>query len=205
MFVTKNGVLCSEVLKNFRELTHGCEVANQHIGVEDLPLPHTFQEITDNYFPLFLTSKKLWIILDSSLDPPYFFPRNKDGSLKCKILGWSNEDDHLAFLPSLDDDDDDDDSFALPYEFLTQQSKVADQRKEVSYEIFLQLWPEINKPHSGYHPSLVWTEIISFIKGSFEALNTPKGYLSKEQYIDIGRKRAPNFNGERDKVKTIFL
>lgn len=120
-------------------------------------------------------------------------------------MGWSDED-HLAFLPNLDDDDENEDSsFALPYDFLAQQNKVTYQRREVTYEIFLQLWPEINKPASGYHPSLVWIEIISFIKGSFEALNTKNGYLSEEQYISIGRKRAPNFTGERDKVKNILL
>ncbi|CAE1296780.1 unnamed protein product [Acanthosepion pharaonis] len=204
LFVTKNGVLCNEVLKNFRELSHGSEVTNKYMGVEEPILPPTFQEITNQHFPLFLTSKKLWLILDASLNPPYFFPRNADNSLKSKVMGWSDED-HLAFLPNLDDDDENEDSsFALPYDFLAQQNKVTYQRREVTYEIFLQLWPEINKPASGYHPSLVWIEIISFIKGSFEALNTKNGYLSEEQYISIGRKRAPNFTGERDKVYQLF-
>lgn len=203
LFVTKNSVLCSEVLKNFRELCHGSELTNKYMGVEEPTLPPTFQEITDQHFPLFLTSKKLWLILDASLNPPYFFPRNADSSLKSKVMGWSDEEDHLAFLPNLDDENEDG-SFALPYDFLAQQNKATYQRREVTYEIFLQLWPEINKPASGYHPSLVWTEIISFIKGSFEALNTKNGYLSEEQYISIGRKRAPNFTGERDKVYQLF-
>ena len=206
MFITKNGVLCNEVFKNFQELCRGNELTNKCVTTENLSLPHRFQEITDYHFPLFLTSKKLWMILDASLDPPFFFQRSKDGTLKSEIRGWSNEEDHLAFLPNFDDDDDDnDDAYSLPYECLMQSSrKKENQRLEVTYEKFLELWPEINKPVSGYHPTLIWTEIISFIKGSFEALNTECGYLSQDQYISVGRKRAPNFTAEREKVKILF-
>lgn len=41
-------------------------------------------------------------------------------------------------------------------------------------------------------------------KGSFEALSKPSGYLSKEEYFDLGRKRAPNFSGEREHIYEIF-
>lgn len=55
------------------------------------------------------------------------------------------------------------------------------------------------------HPSLVWTEIMSFIKGSYESLYTEKGYLDKEEYIKLGRKRAPSFSGNRSQIYDIFL
>ena len=51
-----------------------------------------------------------------------------------------------------------------------------------------------------YHPSLVWTEIMSFIKGSFAALSQQRGFLDKDNYEQLGRKQAPNFTGSRDKV-----
>ena len=51
-----------------------------------------------------------------------------------------------------------------------------------------------------YHPSLVWTEITSFIKGSFAALSQRRGFLDKDSYDQLGRKQAPNFTGSRDKV-----
>lgn len=47
-------------------------------------------------------------------------------------------------------------------------------------------------------------EIMSFIRGSVETLSKPSGYLSKEEYLDLGRKRAPNFSGEREHVYEIF-
>jgi hypothetical protein len=52
-----------------------------------------------------------------------------------------------------------------------------------------------------YHPSLVWTEIMSFIKGSFASLTKRKGFLDKDSYQQLGRKQAPNFTGSRDKVR----
>lgn len=84
--------------------------------------------------------------------------------------------------------------------------KKVDPRKEVTYEVFAkEVWPCISKKCSEqYHPSLIWTEIMSFIKGSFEALSKPSGYLSKEEYFDLGRKRAPNFSGEREHIYEIF-
>ena len=35
---------------------------------------------------------------------------------------------------------------------------------------------------------------MSYIKGSAEALETAAGWLSLSQYLEVGRKRAPNFD-----------
>ena len=43
-----------------------------------------------------------------------------------------------------------------------------DPRREVTYDVFAyDLWPKINKKKLSYHPTLVWMEIASFIKGRF--------------------------------------
>ncbi len=93
-----------------------------------------------------------------------------------------------------------------------------DVRREVTYDVFeKEIWPAIRgkkvrraaacstgDPFAGadpaqiaanYHPSLIWIEIISFIKGSVEALLSPTGCLERAQYLELGRKRAPNFMG----------
>ncbi|XP_060580921.1 TPR and ankyrin repeat-containing protein 1-like [Ruditapes philippinarum] len=68
------------------------------------------------------------------------------------------------------------------------------------------MWRKLeSKTRTGYHPSFVWTEIMSFIKGSYESLSSKTGYLSKEEYMELGRKRAPNFSGQRDDIYDIFL
>ncbi|MEW5318036.1 MAG: hypothetical protein WDW38_009289 [Sanguina aurantia] len=45
-------------------------------------------------------------------------------------------------------------------------------------------------------PSLLWQEICSYLKGSAEAVASPRGVLSREDYLSVGRKRAPNFSEE---------
>lgn len=82
IFITKNVVLCSEVQKNFKELSHACDVARNFVSTDDQPLPNRIQDISDNQFPIFITSKKLLLMLDASLKKPCFFERNEDGSLK---------------------------------------------------------------------------------------------------------------------------
>ena len=52
-----------------------------------------------------------------------------------------------------------------------------------------------------YHPSLVWMEIMSFLKGSYMALTSERGYLDLDTYHQVGRKEAPNFTGDRQKVR----
>ena len=53
---------------------------------------------------------------------------------------------------------------------------------------------------------LLLQEICSYIKGSREALETETGFLSLEQYLTVGKKRAPNFSSEdRRRVYPVFM
>ena len=52
---------------------------------------------------------------------------------------------------------------------------------------------------------MVWTEIKSFIKGCTESFSNPEGFLTKEQYVHVGKKRAPTFVDCRDEVYALFL
>ena len=45
-------------------------------------------------------------------------------------------------------------------------------------------------------PSVVFREIVSFIKGSSEALDSPMGHLTREEYLGLGKKIAPTFAKE---------
>lgn len=42
-------------------------------------------------------------------------------------------------------------------------------------------------------------------QGSLEAVSSEKGYLSLLEYQDIGRKRAPNFTGDRATVYKLYM
>ena len=61
-----------------------------------------------------------------------------------------------------------------------------------------------SKEKVDYHPTLVWTEIRSFIKGSAEALLSENGELSLEDYESLGKKKAPNFSADRKVVYDLY-
>jgi hypothetical protein len=140
--------------------------------------------------------------------------------LQVDVQGWTESDGALSFLPMLeeesDDEEDDDDQYQDgdieeddsddDQERGDRPRRKVDPRREVTYEVFAEeVWPRISRKYAGrYHPSLIWMEIMSFIRGSFEALSKAEGYLLKEEYLDLGRKRAPNFSGEREHIYEIF-
>ena len=48
-------------------------------------------------------------------------------------------------------------------------------------------------------------DVCQFIKqGSYEALTKTSGYLKLEEYDSLGRKRAPNFSGDRETIYNLF-
>ena len=85
IFITKNAVLCTEVQKTFRELSHAHQSAAAHVEVEELPLPYRLQEAHPCVFPLFITSRQFLMLLDGSLPEKPFFLRNEDGSLARQV------------------------------------------------------------------------------------------------------------------------
>ena len=217
LFVTKNGVLCQEIQKNFNGLSQACTFIKHESEQGKAPLK--LQEVDDSAtgWPLFSNARDLYVILDASLPKPYFFPRNEDGSLGTKVQDWSEEDSQLSTIPIIDEDEDAEDDDAEDdtdgeHEDQTTESDASncEQRRSmvfVSYTVFEnQLWPKMckKKKRVDFHPSLVWMEIRSFIKGSYEALHTKSGHLSLESYQEIGLKRAPNFTADREAIYKLF-
>ena len=98
IFITKNAVLCSEVQRNFRDLSHACEFAPEHHTDEETPLPMRIQDVPQTAYPLFLNSRQYMLMLDGSLPDP-FFPRNEDGSLKRAIRGWGKGKVYKVYKP----------------------------------------------------------------------------------------------------------
>ena len=62
-----------------------------------------------------------------------------------------------------------------------------------------------SQPESvGLTPSLLWAEIVSFIKGSLPALAALDGCLSREQYMEVGKKKSHLSPSQRATVYRIF-
>ena len=208
IFITKNNVLCSEVEKNFKELCRACQAAEQRVQFEDRPTPKKIQDVAEEEWPLFVNSRDWLLMLDASLPGETFFKRTDDGTLERKIEGWGEEDNNLQFIPASesdvesDEEDDEEEKAKVPKE-------NRDPRREITYHVFQhEIWPKMKKSSKetvDYHPTLVWTEIRSFIKGSAEALMSENGFLSLEDYESLGRKKAPNFSANRKVVYDLFL
>ena len=206
VFVTKNAVLCSEVQRNFSELSYACPAAAKHSEAVLSDLPYRFEDVPSSAYPLFLTSRQFLLILDASLPQPYFFERKEDGSLRREVEGWLESDSPLTPLLETGDVSEIHEDEEVDDMDLTEKHVEYDPRKEITYDCFLEkFWSAMRKnTRTEYHPTLVWMEITSFIEGSIEALNTEKGYLSLEEYQKIGRKRAANFTGDRDLIYSMF-
>ncbi|XP_076107040.1 uncharacterized protein LOC143075492 [Mytilus galloprovincialis] len=120
-----------------------------------------------------------------------------------------DEDDYDS--DSTDESENNDTEHDSKSENISQKkTRKTDPRREVTYNVFEELlWPQMigkTKLHKNrYHPLLIWTEIMSFIKGSFEALASKKDYLSKAEYFEMGRKQAPAFVGDRETLYELFL
>ena len=226
VFITKNTVLCSEVERNFKELCHACPAAQHRQPFEDQPIPTKIQDVAEETWPLFVNSRDWLLMLDASLPGEPFFKRAADGSLLRKIEGWGEEDNHLQFIPATESDDDRSDNEDEEDEEeedvtgtrkgnrnVTRRSRAPgkeerDPRREITYQLFhVEIWPKMKKSSKekiDYHPTLVWTEIRSFIKGSAEALLSENGVLSLDDYESLGKKKAPNFSADRKIVYDLF-
>ena len=219
MFITKNTVLCNKVEKNFNQLCRASPAGERRLPFEDQPTPARIQDVAEEQWPLFVNSRDWLLMLDASLPGETFFKRAEDGRLELTIEGWGEDTTHLQFIPdteSYEEDDEQKDEEVVKSEENNEESKETrqeakskrDPRREITYQVFQnEIWPKMNKTlkeKDDYHPTLVWTEIRSFIKGSDEALVTENGFLSLEGYESLGRKKAPNFCADRKVVYELF-
>lgn len=215
VFITKNYVLCAQMKKRFYDLAAGKDVASKHMEYEDADTPTSLCDVEDRAFPLFLTARQFFLLLDNSLqDDKSFFRRDEKGQLVEKIISsdYDHEDpDTLLDLEESDSNEEVDDS-DLDQDFGHQsvkEKKKLPQRREVTASYFAEkIWPKISKKgklqDAKLDPLLVWMEIKSFIKGSREAVHKKEGYLTREEYEELGKKMAPNYISTRQDIYEIF-
>ena len=210
-FITKNAVLCKEVQKNFIELNQACFSTRNDVDYQQSSPVYKFDQLEEEAWPLFICARDWLLMLDASLPGKPFFQRNEDGKLERTVKGWGAENNNLQEIP-VDYSDDEDETESKPTvadgESNEQQTEgKADPRREITYQVFNnELWRKMTKKKKvDYHPSLVWTEIISFIKGSVEALHSENGYITLDEYQTIGNKRAPSFTADRETIYQLFL
>ena len=214
VFITKNYVLCAQVKKKFYDFAAGNFLFTNHMEYEDVENYSCLSDVNDLSFPLFITARNFFIVLDNSLgDNKQFFSRTADGLVRDSIRSSDYDHENLDTLLDLnwEDGSEDESSCESSDNEQNQQQQQLDKKRPVKTEItasyFVEkIWPIISRVYKGKKadPLLIWMEIKSFIKGSREAVESENGYLSLKQYVDLGRKMAPHFVGDREQVYCVF-
>ena len=193
IFLTKSPVLCSQVKKQFDKLLLSNQSLRDKFQRNSSQNVKHLLDYQDAQFPLFLTSRKFLLLLDFSLEGEKFFSYNETGELLVDIdyCDYNEDADPERLFEDLDDDEDQD---SINKEDIIPKSK----RIEVTADYFRRVvWQNIMHSEDKHlDPLLIWTEIQSFIKGAMDALQSERGCLTKDQYINIGRKMAPVFSDD---------
>ena len=217
VFITKNYVLCAQMKKKFYDLAAGSDIAKDHMRFEDAHVPISLSAVNDLAYPLFLTARQFFLLLDNSLeDNKNFFKRNDDGKLKDKILSSDYDHENPDTLLDLEESDSEDET-VLDYDIDEKglnpkpatDKNAPVPRREVTAQYFTEkIWPHVSKSidmsDTKIDPLLVWMEIKSFIKGSMRAVEKEEGYLNRDEYEELGKKMAPNYKDRRKEIYKIF-
>ncbi len=213
VFITKNYVLCSQMKRRFYDMAAPYDYLGSHMEFENRKLSNSLLQIADLVYPLFLTAREFYILLDNSLLEDVqakFFPRDSEGNPEVKIISadYDHEDQDIPL--DLESDSEDEDAPEVgglhnKIEEAAPASKSLRKYVEVTSLYFKdKVWNHIEPcDRKGIDPILAWMEIQSYIKGSEGALRkgTP---LSREEYRQLGGKAAANYVEHRDQVYTIF-
>eukprot|EP00960_Hanusia_phi_P018931 557842-Hanusia_phi.AAC.1 len=199
VFVTANRVLRDQVRKSFKNMQAGLQPVDQ-LG----SYPASLWDVASDAFPLFLTQSEWLQMLDATLPQP-FWPRKEDGSLVTAAASSFHEEVGMLDTIPLDDrgflvDEDLEDLVEAGGDVKARAKEKVLQREEVDFKTFeSRIWPVMTR-HGNckwLSPSSVFQEIHSYIKGSVQALKSPQGFLSREEYLHMPAKMAPNFKGLR--------
>ena len=197
VFITKSPVLCSQVKKHFANLINGNCHLRRMFNKMEVSSQKSIQQFSENSFPLFLTSRQFLLLLDYSLPGKPFFDRDEAGNVIIKLV---NSDYNHDINPD------------VLFEDIEEEREVdvifQEEWKEVTADFFcFNIWPNMKTKTLFKDPLLVWMEIQSFIKGSFDTLHRSDGHLEEESYVtDLGKKMAPNYlEDDRRNIYQCFL
>jgi len=231
LFITLSPVLCSQAQKYFQKLINedvgGAQLASQ----EEIPKN---MHLGEAQFPLFLTLRQFLKMLDGTLEEP-FFVHDSSGAQELEWKNDDDQglvrivERKLEPIAATVEDLMEQNEAQRVYQAGVKQSESTQTAKtvvrsartsfEINYEYFEdQIVPQLSigkyyadkgaeqQPATqSLHPAVIWTEIQSTIKGSLDALLSPRGFLTLKQYIQIGKKRGLISKGHRTRVYYSFL
>ncbi|CUA75351.1 TPR and ankyrin repeat-containing protein 1 [Rhizoctonia solani] len=181
MVVTRSRVLAKHIQATFQSLIESTSIANKN--AEQLAvMAKQYQQQSDPALIEFDNE------LDLREDLPACFSQLDDSHFPLFISF-----DKLCLLLEGD---------LLAYERSQKQYKVSIRHDNViDYRKFqFEYWPKFNRMlKHGLEPAFVYSEIMGVIKGSSEAIESPDGFLSRDQYF--GRVARKSLNQLREKLR----
>ncbi|XP_062226608.1 uncharacterized protein LOC133924891 [Phragmites australis] len=190
VFITVSPKLCSAIKNQIRRLKRfgSGDVSDQPnilhmhdiIDLEEFTdIPDNFSDLPGEHYPLTITYRKFLMMLDGTFRSSFFDMFH--GEFKSTIeRGHSKSRALQAFI----------------------------ELKEVTFEKFAaSYWPHFNDGLTKrLDASTVFTEIISHIKGGYQANRPSSGKLERLDYVMLSDKRFSSLNSElRERIYDIFL
>ena len=146
LFVTKNYLLCNQMKKSFYSMVAAFDFLNSHLNYEDT-VPNSLEKFDDLHFPIFLTAKQFYILLDNSLEGNKFFDRDHDGNLQNKVIGMDYDHEHHDYIweesDSEDDDIDDEVLYSTSNHLLQLQYSGKVWTEDTGLYFKERIWPKI--------------------------------------------------------------
>ncbi|KAI0089815.1 hypothetical protein BDY19DRAFT_86920 [Irpex rosettiformis] len=145
-------------------------------------LPKSFKELKDEHFPLFVTFDHLCRLLETDY-------RKLDSKLDVTSGGRDEAQEN------------ENSSGEVASDYMLQR-----RESFVSYITFLnEYWPHLPQPLTkNLDPALIFAEFMGVIKGSEDSVQTEKGYLDRDQYLQVSHRQQGTFSGRRDAVYMLF-
>ncbi|KAF7018212.1 unnamed protein product [Triticum aestivum] len=191
VFITVSPKLCSAIknhisgLKRFGsgDVSDQPSILHMHDIIDDqeefTDIPDNFSNLPHEHYPLTITYRKFLMMLDGTCRTSFFDVFY--GELQPSIdRGHSNSRALQTFIES----------------------------KEVTYEKFAATyWPRFNADLTkNLDASTVFTEIVSHIKGRYQASSPYISKLGRQDYVILSDKRFSSLNSEkRDRIYNIFV
>ncbi|CAM0870528.1 unnamed protein product [Alopecurus aequalis] len=191
VFITVSPKLCSAIknhisgLKRFGsgDVSDQPSILHMHDIIDDqeefTEIPDNFSNLPHEHYPLTITYRKFLMMLDGTCRTSFF-------DVFYGELNSSTERGHSK-------------SRAL-------QTFI--ESKEVTYEKFVaSYWPRFNADLTkNLDASIVFTEIISHIKGRYQAIRPYTSKVGRQDYVMLSDKRFSSLNSEkRDRIYSIFI
>lgn len=203
LLVTASPILCEAIRRSYWNMQKTYSKKRVQEGEErdyneDAEPLITLASVPQDQFPLIITYSMFLSLLDNTLAVPFFLSRSKR-----RATARQNEDGESDSGCS-DEDEDDDGSSNLG--MVSEIPNSGTTLTEVTFERFCSHYYPRLSDKLECEASVVFTEIMSHIKGSLGALHTDSGCLSLQDYIALSNSRQSSLcTAQRQLVYEAFL